>query len=44
MLTKRRQKKKATELARLIVALDDVARDRRSFLPRRSRLVLGGAR
>ncbi|MDQ3085178.1 MAG: hypothetical protein M3Q67_00030 [Actinomycetota bacterium] len=41
MLRKRRQAKKVTELARLIVALDDVARERKSSLPRRSRLSLG---
>ncbi len=40
MLRKRRETKKAIELARLIVALDDVARQRRSPLPRRSRMSL----
>jgi hypothetical protein len=36
--------KTATKLARLIVALDDEARGRRSGLPRRSRLTLGAIR
>jgi hypothetical protein len=44
VLRKRRQTKKATELARLIVALDDAARERRSSLPRRSRLSLSAVR
>jgi hypothetical protein len=44
VLRRRRRTKTATQLARLIVALDDVARERRSALPRRSRLTLGAAR
>ena len=44
MLRRRRELKKATELARLIVALDDAARERRAFLPRRSRMSLTAVR
>jgi len=44
MFRKRRETKKAIELARLIVALDDVARQRRSLLPRRSRMSLSPGR
>jgi len=44
MLRKRRETKKAIELARLIVALDDVGRQRRSPLPRRSRMSLSPGR
>ncbi|MBA2462637.1 MAG: hypothetical protein H0V45_12875 [Actinobacteria bacterium] len=36
VLRKRRQPKKAIELARLLVALDDAARERRRLRPRRS--------
>jgi hypothetical protein len=41
LFRRRRQVKKATELARLLVALDDAARERRSSLPRRNRLSIG---
>jgi len=44
MLRKRRETKKATELARFIVALDDAARQRRSLRPPRSRMSLNAVR
>jgi len=45
VLGRRRQLRKARRLARMLVALDDVARERRRLGPRRTlRTGLGGAR
>jgi hypothetical protein len=45
VLRRRRQIRKATKLARLLVELDDVGRERRQVAPRRTLSAsLGGAR
>jgi hypothetical protein len=45
VLRRRRQIRKATKLARVLVELDDVGRERRQVAPRRTlRTSLGGAR
>jgi hypothetical protein len=43
-LSSRRRDRKARKLARLLVALDDVSRDRRAAAPRRPRVTLGVGR
>jgi hypothetical protein len=44
-MRRRKEERKALKLARLLVSLDDAARDRRPLLPRRARrAVLGTAR
>jgi hypothetical protein len=43
-LSSRRRDRKARKLARLLVALDDVSRDRRAVAPRRPRATLGVGR
>jgi len=44
-VSKRRRERKARRLARLLIALDDEAREARSWWPRRAqRAVLGTAR
>jgi len=42
--SRRRRERKALRVARLLVALDDVAGERRVQVPRRSRVSLGSAR
>jgi hypothetical protein len=42
--SRRRRERKALRVARLLVALDDVAGERRARVPRRSRVSLGSAR
>jgi hypothetical protein len=42
--SRRRRDRKALRVARLLVALDDTARERRAPLPRRSRVILGSVR
>jgi hypothetical protein len=44
MLRRRRRQRQAKGLARILVALDDAARERGTSLPRRSRLSLGAVR
>jgi len=43
-VNKRRRERKAVKLARLLVALDDQARETRPWRPRRHRAALGTAR
>jgi len=43
-VSKRRRERKARRLARLLVALDDEARETRPWRPRSRRAVLGTAR
>jgi hypothetical protein len=43
-LSERRRVRKARKLARLLVALDDASRERRSVPPRRTRASLGVGR
>jgi hypothetical protein len=43
VMRKRRNERKAAKLARLLLSLDDAARETRSWRPRRTQLVALGA-